>query len=57
MARQYLIEFLKDKDEVYSEYFTGFSEKEAREQAKFIAKELSTTISWDEIKIIRVEDI
>lgn len=57
MARQYLLEFLKDKDEVYSEYFTGFSEQEAEEQAKFIAKELSTTISWDEIKIIRVEDI
>lgn len=57
MARQYLIEFLKDKDEVYSEYFTGFSEQEVTEQADFIAKEISPTISWDEIKIINVEDI
>lgn len=57
MARQYLIEFLKDKDEVYSEYFTGFSEQEVREQADFIAKEISPIISWDEINIINVEDI
>lgn len=57
MARQYLIEFLKDKDEVYSEYFTGFSENEVKEQADFIAKEISPTISWDEINIITVEDI
>ena len=57
MARQYLIEFLKDKDEVYSEYFTGFSEQEVTEQADFIAKEISPTIRWDEIKIINVEDI
>ena len=57
MACQYLIEFLKDKDEVYSEYFTGFSEQEVREQADYIAKELSLTTDWDEIKIINVEDI
>lgn len=57
MARQYLIEFLKGKDEVYSEYFTGFSEQEVKEQADFIAKEISPTVSWDEMKIINVEDI
>lgn len=57
MGCQYLIEFLKDKDEVYSEYFTGFSEQEVKEQADFIAKEISPTISWDEMKIINVEDI